>query len=196
MIIGLFGGSFSPVHWGHYQVVVQLLDAKAVDRIEVIPAFLNPFKQDQPPLPEPIRLAMLAATFQELGQVGINRIELDRAGLSYSYETLEAFAQAYPSDQLYLILGADTFASFHQWKRTDRVLELARLLVVRRRASQTPDLARSKALVGDKLLWMDLDLPQVSSTEIRSMSADELKTKPWLHPKALEVWLQQPSIYK
>jgi len=190
MNLGIFGGSFSPVHRGHFEIARQLLDRGVVDQLVVIPTFLNPFKQDNLPLNNGLRLSMLEATFSRLEQCEISDFELKNESISYSYKTIQAFADKYPGDKIHLILGTDAFALFYQWSHVEQILCLSDVIVVGRQGA-SPDLSQSTKLVGDKMTWLELDIPEISSTEIRKQSPETLKASHWLHPEALKVWLNQ-----
>jgi len=190
MNLGIFGGSFSPVHRGHFEIANQLIGQSAVDRILVVPTYQNPFKHNQRPLEEELRLDMLEATFSSLPECTICDFELKRKMVSYSYKTIEAFSAAHPTDRLYLILGADAFSLFYQWTHVERILNLCELIVVGRQGS-SENLSQSKKLAAEKMTWFELEIPEVSSTQIRNESPETLKASNWLHPEALKVWLNQ-----
>ena len=190
MNLGIFGGSFGPVHRGHYEIVLQILQHAVVDHVYVVPAYQNPFKESVCPLNEELRWSMLKATFDGVGHCSLSDVELKNKNISYSYKTVEYFSRQYPSDDLHLVVGADAFAFFHQWKEAEHILELCRLIVVGRQGANL-DLAASTELAGERMKWLDLKLPKISSTEIRNYPIEKLESANWLHPKALEVWLEQ-----
>ncbi|MDT8445314.1 MAG: nicotinate (nicotinamide) nucleotide adenylyltransferase [bacterium] len=189
MNLGIFGGSFSPVHLGHYQIVRQILALGQVDRILVVPAYQSPFKLDQEPLDSELRLSMLRATFADLANAQIELYEMNRTEVSYTAHSLRHFSRAYPDDHLFLILGEDAFAHFPQWFEALEILKMARLLVFRRHLSSPPDLSQATQFAGDRVQWLDLDLPPVSSTKIRGGSLTDLVEQNWLHPEALKLWM-------
>ncbi len=192
MRIGIFGGSFNPVHLGHFEIVHQLLKLRLVDRVMVIPAAHNPLKENHPQLSGSLRARLLQATFGELSEVEVSLCELQRGGLSYSYQTLEEISALYPQDRLYLILGEDSFAQFPYWKNKARIFELAEILVFNRKgksnASSRPQLSLKEA---KKVHWVEVEIPEVSSTEIRTQSLSERKLASRLHPKAAKLWLKE-----
>lgn len=190
MKLGIFGGSFNPIHRGHYEIVRQILALRKVDRVFVVPAYRNPFKADSKPLPAALRLELIKATFKEVSEVEVLSTELEQPELSYTYLTLEKIRAQYPQDELFLILGSDAFSLFHQWKKAKQILKLASLLVFRRQLENSLDLEPALELVGNQVEWLDLELPRISSTEIRIEEIEGLTQKKWLHPQALKVWVE------
>lgn len=132
MRIGIFGGSFDPVHYGHLLVAEFALEQLQLDRVLFVPAFVSPFKQQSRPASGKDRLAML-----ELAIAGHPNFELDprevlKPEVSYTITTLAEVQQETPSATLFLIMGADAVAEFHRWKHPDRILELATLAIAMR----------------------------------------------------------------
>jgi len=188
MKIGIFGGSFNPVHLGHYEIVRQALAHKLVNRVIVVPAFHNPLKQPGMLMPERQRLKMIEKTFLTLPDVSISHFELNQQQTSYTYKTLEHFSRLYPNDQLSLILGEDSFRLFDQWASTDVVRRLANLIIFAR-PSHTDD--QKPALpIGDKPQnrYVDIVIPAISSTEIRQRLQAGKDCTDYIHPDALEDW--------
>ena len=186
MKIGIFGGSFNPVHCGHFEIVNSLLKEKIVDSVIVVPAFQNPLKAKQPEFDSKVRVAMLEATFSPLKKVKISTFELDQADISYSYRTIEYFHSQNLSDQLYLILGEDSYSFFPKWKNTEEILDLAKLIIIPRKGEKTS--LRDTEV--DGIEWFDGEVPEVSSSSIRDLDFTTLKQQGLIPPKALEAYLE------
>lgn len=189
MGIALFGGSFNPVHMGHYEIVRQTLNLEIISRIIVIPAYKNPLKEDVPALPQSVRLEMLSATFAEFEPVEISRYELNDNRTSYTYKTLEHFASVYPDRKIYLLIGEDTFNSFPFWAKIDKVFQLSTPLVYPRIPSNPEKTHQNKIRYGNSIQWIDMTIPDISSTMIRKSSIDRVKRNGWIHPDALDFWI-------
>ena len=186
MKIGIFGGSFNPVHRGHFEIVNQVLLSEKVDHVIVVPAYQNPLKNTLPVLPEKLRWEMLCATFSSLDNVGISDFELSRPKLSYTYKTLEFLQKSYPEDQLYLMMGEDSFAQFHLWREVGKITKLVDLLIFRRpalRKKVIPPIVKTT-----NVEWAQVRIPKISSTEIRGTTTEKVEEKKWLHPDALSIW--------
>jgi len=132
--IGLFGGSFDPPHVGHYLAAVDAAERLALDRLIWIPAAQQPLKTDAPhgATPEQ-RYAMVLAAAAAHPKFESSRIEIDRAGLSYTVATVEAFSKEYPAAELFLLVGEDAWNRFSEWHEPERIRTLVQVEVVARR---------------------------------------------------------------
>lgn len=188
MNIAIFGGSFNPVHIGHYAMVREVNRHFDIGSFFIVPAFKNPLKTRRPAIPIEIRLNMLEATFSEFENVTISTFELENGKTSYTVNTVEHFATLYPGDRLLLVMGADSLSSFHLWAKADRILELCSIIAFNRPAM----IERSKdiSIPGKKarILWIDVEIPDISATEIRNASLETVKSNRWLHPYAYSIW--------
>lgn len=130
--IGLFGGSFNPVHIGHLNVAVELLERRGLDEIRFIPAKQSPFKKGQEPISIGHRVAMLQKAVEPHPQLLVDTIEAERAPPSYSVDTIRTFSEKAPDHDYYFIMGDDALEGFLQWKEPEVIVSLARLLIVTR----------------------------------------------------------------
>jgi nicotinate-nucleotide adenylyltransferase len=138
--IGVFGGTFDPVHVGHLAIANAALESIPLDRVVFVLARRSPLKDAGPVAAEEDRLRMLELAVAGEPRFAVSRIELDREGPSYTVETLERLAGA---DELFLILGGDAVADLPRWKDPERIAALATLAVAERpgapeRAGRTP----------------------------------------------------------
>ncbi len=132
MRLGIFGGSFDPPHVGHLLAAVDAFDALQLDRLIFVPAATQPFKAGQPNTPGHLRLAMLQLMVGTDPRFEVSPVEIERDGLSYTVETLTAFAGQYPAAERFFLIGADAFAAFGQWREPRRITQLARVAVLQR----------------------------------------------------------------
>ncbi|KIC76636.1 putative nicotinate-nucleotide adenylyltransferase [Neochlamydia sp. TUME1] len=140
--VGIYGGTFDPIHFGHLNTAIEIMEAHQLDEIWFCPALVNPDKLGAEPTLAYHRLKMLEIALQELPYFGIIPYELERPGPSYTIDTLreiikEEKKEAYPS-KFYLIMGEDTAFSFVHWKEAKEILTLATPLICRRYASEQP----------------------------------------------------------
>ena len=160
--IGLFGGSFDPVHLGHLLVAQAALEELALTRLCFIPATQSPFKPDRVPAPAAERLRLL-----RLGLAGQNRCEIDpqeieRGGVSYTIETLRDYHRRFPGATFFYLIGADHVSSLPQWRDAGELARLAEFVVIPRpgqSAVPLPAPFRGRTLAGFPL--------GVSSSQIR-----------------------------
>ena len=162
MRIGVFGGTFDPVHIGHLAVAVAARHELGLDRVLLVVANVPWQKAGTRPLtPAEDRYAMVEAAVADLDGIEASRIELDRGGPSYTVETLEALAEG-GSRELFLILGADAAANLHTWVRADEVPALAELVAVPRPGTPPPPGMRT----------LDVPYLDVSSSDLRARVTD------------------------
>jgi nicotinate-nucleotide adenylyltransferase len=131
--LGIFGGTFDPVHHGHLVIAEEAREAIGLASVVFVPAATSPFKTDRVVTPAAHRLAMVEAAIHGNPGFAVSRVELERPGPSYTVDTLAGFAaQGIGADALWLILSSEALAGFPRWREPLRILELARLAVVPR----------------------------------------------------------------
>jgi nicotinate-nucleotide adenylyltransferase len=164
--LGIFGGSFDPPHLGHLLPVIDAAEALGLDAVRFVPAANQPFKAGRAGASPAQRLAMTERLVAGVPGFGVDRTEVDRAGLSFTVDTLEALARAHSGDELVLLIGADAFSLFDQWKDPQRILAMASIAVLVRGGEQEPD---TGARAGVQL--MQTRRVDISSTELRARVA-------------------------
>jgi nicotinate-nucleotide adenylyltransferase len=130
--IGLFGGSFDPVHLGHLLVARAALEEVGLRRVFFIPAAQSPFKPNREPAPGPQRLRLLRLALAGMTECEVDGQELARGGVSYTIETVRRYAADYPRADLHYVVGADHVASLPQWREAEALARCARFIVVPR----------------------------------------------------------------
>lgn len=124
--IGFFGGSFDPIHFGHLNLAIEMLEKHRLDEVLFCPAFCSPFKREHPPVASPEdRLAMLKLVLADIPQFRVTAVEVERREPSYTVDTLKKL----PKGDYYLILTQESAASFSQWKDPDQIKAMAKLLI-------------------------------------------------------------------
>ena len=132
MRIGVFGGSFDPVHQGHLIVAECCREQARLDRVLFVPAATQPHKQDRQLAAPHQRVDMLRLATGGHDAFDVSTIEIDRGGVSYTGDTLAALAAAHPGDVLCLILGPDALAGLPTWREPERIVAAAELVAVER----------------------------------------------------------------
>lgn len=130
--IGLYGGSFNPVHSGHLLVAQAALEELALDRLFFIPTARSPFKLEQAPAPDHWRAAMLRLALAGWTRCEVDEQELQRGGISYTVDTVRAYAQRFPGAELHWLIGADNVAQLPAWREPSELARLARFAVIPR----------------------------------------------------------------
>jgi len=192
MNIGIFGGSFDPIHNGHLAIALAALESIPLDRVLFVPARRSPLKPDAPIAAERDRLAMLELAISDEPRFQCSRIELDRTEPSYTVDTLEALAG---EGRLFLILGADAARDLPRWRRPQRVRELATIVVARRALrAQGPLPLGSEG--GDAAgIPLDTPLMDISARELRDR-ATRGRSLRYLVPDAVWRYIEDHGIYR
>ncbi|WP_018133582.1 nicotinate-nucleotide adenylyltransferase [Effusibacillus pohliae] len=128
MKIGLFGGTFDPVHIGHLVAARLAQEAMGLDRVIFIPSGVPPHKREHHISPADRRLRMVELAVADERGFQVSDWELQQPGPSYTVHTVESFSSQYPEDELYLIVGADMLYDFPNWQSPRRILQLAQLI--------------------------------------------------------------------
>lgn len=181
MRLGLFGGSFDPVHLGHLLVAQAAREELALDRLFFVPAAQSPFKPERQPTPGAQRLRLLRLALA--GQTGceVDDQELRRGGLSYTVDTLRDYARRFPGAQLFCLVGADHVAQLPKWRDAAELALLAEFVVIPRPGqieAPVPPPFRGRKLAGFPL--------GVSSSQIRSRVRSGLPIEPLVPPAVAE----------
>ena len=114
--VGVLGGTFDPVHSGHLLMARAALEELSLDRLFIVPAAQSPFKPEQRPAPAKARLRWLRLAFAGCTDCEIDAQEIERDGMSYSIDTIRAYAGRYPEAKLHYLIGADHVPTLPQWR--------------------------------------------------------------------------------
>lgn len=209
MTLGVLGGTFDPIHNGHIAAADAAQRALQLDAITLVPSHIPPHRQDPVGASGEQRYAM--AALAAAGRPGwtTSRLELDRQGPSYTYDTLTELRRDLPGTQIFFILGADAFAEIATWSRYPAVLDLANFVVVSRPGitldslrERVPSAFPSTSLrasslrpsVKTRVIPVETHTPDVSSTEIRRrIRAGESLTG--LVPDAVAAYIHSHHLY-
>ena len=186
MRLGVLGGSFNPPHIGHLIIASDAYEALGLDKLLVIPAAANPLKGVDATAASPEqRLEMARLTFDGDSRFEVSAMEIERGGLSYMVDTLEALAASHPGDELVLLLGADAVGALDKWRRPERIRELARLVALGR--GEEESLPKDVQMVTTRRI-------DVSSTEIRSRLAAGMPVKGFV-AESVEAFISAAKLY-
>jgi nicotinate-nucleotide adenylyltransferase len=130
--IGLFGGSFDPVHLGHTMVARAAVVEVELDRLFIIPAAQSPFKPEQSPALAADRLAWLRLAFEDEPRCEIDAQEIERAGVSYTIDTVRDYAARFPEAELFYLIGADHVPTLPEWREAAALADAVTFVVVPR----------------------------------------------------------------
>ena len=183
--IGVFGGTFDPVHVGHLAIALAALESVPLDRVLFVPVRRSPLKDRDPLASIADRVTMLEAAIANEPRFAISRAELEREGVSYTVDTLE---QLRPEGALFLILGSDALVDLERWRAPNRIRELATILVAARPGAPEPDaMHRARAFDAPRL--------DISSRELRARAARGMSLR-YLVPDAVWEHIKTRGLYR
>ncbi len=201
MRVGIFGGTFDPVHFGHLLLAEQGREQGRLDEVWFVPAAHPPHK-DEPTLTRfEQRVEMLALALAGNAAFRIDELEKERPGPSYTVDTLAELRRRHPSHEFLLLIGSDTLNDLPHWYQPARVLELAGLLVMTRPGSavSTVEELRGRLRLPERApLHMEvIQTPQIdiSSRDLRRRAADGRSLRYFL-PRAVECYIQERQLYR
>ena len=174
--IGIYGGTFNPIHTGHMHAAVQAIDTLGLDKLLMIPDRIAPHKQIPSGSPSPEqRLEMLRIAVEGYEKIQVSDMELKREGKSYTYLTVETLREEHPDAEIFLLMGTEMFLSFHTWMNPDRITAQATLAVMYRgeKGEEAKIEARKQEMEaeGVKVALIKNDTINISSTQLRRLIA-------------------------
>ena len=192
MRIGVFGGTFDPPHVGHLLLAADARDALDLDRLIFVPASAQPLKVDKPAVASARdRLEMVRLVVADDANYQVDDAEINREGLSYTVDTLEHLAGRYAGAEFFLLLGQDALAGFGQWRKPERILELATLALMMR--SGAGDVAQWRK--AERLALVSTRRVDVSSSEIRERLRAGKSIKGFV-PESVERFIDARGLYR
>jgi nicotinate-nucleotide adenylyltransferase len=201
MRIGVFGGTFDPVHLGHLILAEQCREQAALDQVWFVPAARPPHKLNHELTPFARRVEMLALAVAGHAPFRVEEIERDRPGPSYTADTLEELAAKHPNVDWHFILGSDSLPDLPLWHEPLRVLRMAQLLVVARPGHPimaAEELRTALALPADAELRMqtiEAPLIEIASSDLRRRTRQGRSLR-YLVPRAVECYIEDKGLYR
>jgi nicotinate-nucleotide adenylyltransferase len=214
MRIGLFGGTFDPIHLGHLRSAEEVREAFSLDRIVFIPAANPPHRQHVPATPAVHRAAMARLAIADNPRFALSTVELSRPGKSYSIDTLRHFkAKSRAGDSLYWILGLDAFREIGSWKNFADIFSLCHLVVTSRPDHDEPLSLRGMPVAvrrlfcydfsrrmyrhssGTTLSFIQITGLAISASDIRGLLQRGRSIRYLVHPK-VEKYIRQRRLYR
>src|SRR5262245_48962521 len=201
MRLGLYGGSFDPVHYGHLLLAECCREALRLDEVWLMPAAIPPHKQTQDRAIAKHRLQMIELALAGHEQIRVSSIETDRGGVSYTVETLAQIQTLQPQATLFLLMGADSLRDLPTWREPDRICALSLPAVVRRGSAAEPDFSVLAPLVSAERLakirsaQVCMPLIELSSTDLRHRAATGQSLR-FRTPRAVEKYIETHGLYR
>ena len=184
--IGLYGGTFNPVHTAHLMVADQVGHALRLNRVDFLPDAVPPHVDKKTAIDATDRVAMLRLAIQDNPLFGLELAEIQRGGVSYTYETVKQLKEAHPENDYYFIIGGDMVDYLPKWYRINDLLKIVNFVAVRRpgakNESQYP------------VIWVDVPEVQIASSDIRQRIAQGESIR-YLVPTRVEQYIKEHDLY-
>ena len=198
--IGVMGGTFDPVHNGHFSLAKDALQQVGLNWVIFMPASIPPFKQNKKVAAAEHRVAMLEAAVANEPGMDVSTLEMEMEGVSYTERTLSVIrSQLYPEDKLYFITGTDSYLTAHTWMNADRLLTDNAFIVGERPGYKGVELRErirlNQLAFGTETIIINNERLDISSTEIRERAAAGRPLSPMV-PSAVEKYILEHGLYK
>jgi nicotinate-nucleotide adenylyltransferase len=188
--VGIFGGTFDPIHHGHLITAQSVKEIRKLDKIIFIPAFISPHKQNEKASSAENRLNMIKLALYNTNFFDYSDYEIKQHSISYTVDTVRAFKKLY--DEIDLIIGYDNIFSFHTWKDPDEIIKLANIVVLRRKSSHPIDYIDKYV---EAATFVQTRGIEISATDIRNRVHENLPIH-YLVPKSVEDYIFKNNLYK
>lgn len=196
LTVGIYGGTFSPIHFGHLSLAIEILERQNLDEVWFCPTRMNPLRIEEP-LPSPVhRLKMVELAIADIPQFRALDLECRREGPSYTVDTVRELSASY-GHQFRLLLGSDALETFYRWREPEEIVRLAPPLVGQRGVLRMPiDDIQGRAEVVNALSagWVSLPIIEISSTLVRERLRQRLYCGHLVPGKVLD-YIRQHHLY-
>jgi nicotinate-nucleotide adenylyltransferase len=191
--VGIFGGTFDPVHLGHLVAAEQAREQARLDQVAFVPAARPPHKMERSLTPFGHRVEMLSLAVAGHSAFRVEELERDRPGPSYTVDTLEELHRTLPDAELALVLGADCLPDLKTWREPERIGRLAEIVLVPRPGIAT---AEEEAATPIRIgTTVKMPLVDISSHDIRQRVSERRSIR-YLVPRAVECYIETHSLYR
>jgi nicotinate-nucleotide adenylyltransferase len=199
MRIGVYGGSFDPIHFGHLILAEQCREQAALDEVWFVPAARPPHKLEMPLSSFEHRVAILHLALDGHSGFRIDTLEAKRPGPSYTADTLDELHRSHPGNEWYYLLGSDSVPDLPKWHEPARIVARAALIVMERHGSPTPNSADVEKLIGvsrgqSRMQKIDVPLIDLASRDIRQRVAAGRSIR-FMVPELVENYIREHRLY-
>ncbi len=199
MKLGIFGGTFDPVHYGHLILAETARESCRLDEVRFLPAYSPPHKQDRVITTGKQRVEMLELATAGFPEFVVDQRELNREGTSYTVETLTEMAEQFLDAELHFLMGADSLIDLPNWLEPQRIAELARIIAVNRDSSSSAELHEVVNNLPDsiKSAVTILEIPQISisASDLRFRISENRSIR-FLTPRPVERYILEHGLYR
>ena len=213
--IGLFGGSFNPVHLGHLRAAEEIRELLSLDKVIFIPTSVHPLKQSSNIPDGKKRFQMLKLAIRDNPDFEVSEVELKREGPSYTIDTLKYYSNRYKNNQFYFIIGNENLASIDRWKQYEDLFRYSNFAVIKRpgvksgkgnsplplKLKRTFKLKKSQKDItiyehksSKKLIFLNIRGIRISSTRVRKLIREKKSVKYFI-PNNLNTYILKNNLY-
>jgi nicotinate-nucleotide adenylyltransferase len=193
MKIGIFGGTFDPIHLGHLRAAENAREALGLGAVYFVPAHTPPHRPG-PSSSANDRFAMVTLATAAHPSFVPSDVELRRSGPSYTVDTLLALREELPSHELLLILGSDAFGEIATWREPERIFKLCRLAVVHR-PGEPPRGDKALDISAERVVWVEAAGLPISATDVRRRVGEGHSVR-YLVPEPVADYIQKRALYR
>jgi len=197
MRLGIYGGTFDPVHYGHLLLAEQCREACRLDEVWLMPAGDPPHKQGHEISPAKARREMLEMAVAGLPQFKVSTIEIDRPGPHFTVETLSEIRRTRPVDELFLLVGRDSLADLSTWRQPERIAELATIVAVNRGRGAVDMRGVRETLgaqIAEHVQLVTMPGVDISASDLRQRVRDGRSIR-FQVPRAVEQYIWEHQLY-
>ncbi|MGK9475990.1 nicotinate-nucleotide adenylyltransferase [Melioribacter sp. OK-6-Me] len=188
--IGIFGGTFDPIHVGHLITTQYVLEKRKLDKIIFVPCYISPHKTDKN-LSNPIhRLNMLRLAIEDIPYFDLSDYEIRKGTISYTYDTIVELRKVYSNIEL--IIGYDNLIVFDKWHKPEKIVELSKLIVMKRVIDKEVE---TKNKYFEYATILDTPTIEISSSELRERIKNNLPIS-FMVPHKVEEYIWKNNLYK
>lgn len=189
--VGIMGGTFDPIHHGHLVAASEVMNNFDLDQVVFVPAATQPFKQGDPTTLAEHRYLMTVIATASNPRFSVSRVDIDRGGITYTYDTLHDLSQQRPEVDWFFITGADALRDILSWKRAEELFDIAHFVGVSRPGHHLD----GHGLPTDAVTLMEIPALAISSTDIRRR-VGEHKPVWYLVPDGVVQYIQKYDLYR
>ena len=199
MKIGVFGGTFDPIHLGHLAIADEAMKLLGLNKVIFMPAGQPYFKDKRTISPAEDRVKMIKLAITDRPAYSISRLEIERPGPSYAVESVAKIKKELnPTDEVFFIMGWDSVMSLHLWHEAEMLIHLCRIVAAPRPRYPKPDLKsleRGLPGIAGRVVLMERPLIDISATQIRERVRKHLSIN-GLVPSAIEGYIRENGLYR
>jgi len=188
MRIGILGGTFNPIHLGHLQLAEGMMKKLNLDKVIFVPSRITPLREKRQVIEPYKRYKMVKLAIEDNKKFEVSRYEIDKEGVSYTIDTLNAFRDRYKNAELFFIAGSDIAYELDKWKDFDKICKISTFVIARRSSFKLPKTDLN-------VLTVEIETLDVSSSEIRQKIKDNKDVRHLLPDKVYQ-YIKREGLYK